>query len=86
MNLLSEIADKLPEFQDYLEYNFEHRKTHFVERSQTKAVPLKMHVDELFYPKDCDNKDSMAVLEKVAAIGIESLKSELENENKATYK
>ena len=48
MNLFSDIPEELPEFQDYLEYQFERRKTHFVEKSQTKAVPLTMLIDELF--------------------------------------
>ena len=86
MNLFSEIAEEIPEFKHYLTYEFEQKKTHFVEKSQSRAVPLKMLVNELFFPADSDNKNSDATLEKVAAVGIQALKDELETKKKATYK
>ena len=82
MNIFSEIAAEIPEFQEHLTYEFVRKKTHFVEKSQTKAVPLKMLVEELFFPQDADNKESTATLEKVAAVGIEALKDELECEKR----
>jgi hypothetical protein len=86
MHIFDEIADELPEFRDFLKYQFEDKKTEFIKSSNTKSVPYKMLLKELFHPADQDNKDSTPMLEEVAAIAIEAIKIELENENKATYK
>ena len=86
MHLFDEIADELPEFKEYLKYQFQDKKTEFIKTSNTKSVPYKMLLNELFHPKDQDNKDSTSTLEEVAKIAIEAMKKELEDPNKATYK
>ena len=45
-----------------------------------------MLLDELFSPKDADNKDSTPVLGEVAKIGVAALQRELEDPKKATYR
>ena len=49
MNIFSDLTAELPEFEAHLTYQFEQKQTHFVEQFQTKDVPLKMLVDELFF-------------------------------------
>ena len=62
------------------------KKTEFISTSQTKSVPYSKLIDELFSPKDDDNKDSTEILEKVATLAMEAMICELENKTKATYK
>jgi hypothetical protein len=86
MHIFDELREELPEFDEFLTQKFEKQQTHRVDKSNTKAIPYKMLIKELFSPQDRDNKDSTPMLEKVAAIGIEAFKDEMENEKKASYK
>ena len=86
MNIFDEIAEEIQDFKMFLEFQFKNKKTEFIAKSKTKSVPYSMLIDELFYPKDDDNKDSTVILETVAKLGIEALLRELEDEKKATYK
>ena len=45
-----------------------------------------MLLKELFHPADHDNKDSTSIVEDVAKIAVQAIKTELEDEKKATYK
>ena len=65
MNMFDDIANEIPEFKDFLEYEFKNKKTEFISASQTKSVPYSKLIDELFSPKDDDNKDSTEILETV---------------------
>ena len=65
-----------------MEYEFENKKSAYVEESKEKAVPLKELVKELFFPENLDNQDSTDTLENIAAIGIAALVVEMENEKK----
>ena len=69
-----------------MEYEFKNKKSEFVEASQTKAVPLKELIKELFSPTNLDNQDSTKMLETITTIGIQALIDELLDEKKATYK
>ena len=84
------IFDKLlidpPKFQAFIDYEFKNKMSEFVQASQTKAVPLKELIKELFAPTNQDNQDSTQMLENIAAIGIQALIDELEDQSKATYK
>lgn len=86
MNIFDDIANEIPEFKEFLEYEFKNKKTEFISASQTKSVPYSKLIDELFSPKDDDNKDSTEILETVAKLGIDAMLCELEDETKATYK
>ena len=86
MHLFDDLANELPEFKDFLKYQFEDEKIEFIAESKTKSVPYKKLIDELFSPKDDDNKDSTVILEKVAMLAIEAILRELEDQTKATYK
>ena len=65
-----------------MEYEFENKKSAYVEESKDKAVPLKELVKELFSPENLDSQDSTDTLEKIASIGIAELVVEVENEKK----
>ena len=82
MNVFDEIASELPEFKEFLQYEFEKKKTEFIASSSTKSVPYSKLIDELFSPKDDDNKDSTEILEKVALLAIEAVLCELEDEKR----
>ena len=69
-----------------MEYEFENKKSAYVEESKEKAVPLKELVKELFSPENLDNQDSTDTLENIAAIGFAALVVEMENIKKPTYK
>ncbi|KAL7538818.1 hypothetical protein ACHAXR_008923 [Thalassiosira sp. AJA248-18] len=86
MHIFDGIADELPEFKDYLQHQFQHKKTEFIKSSNTKSVPYKMLPKELFHPADHDNKDSASILEVVAKIAVQAIKKEPEDENKSTNK
>ena len=60
----------------------ETKKTEFIASSSTKSVPYSKLIDELFSPKDDDNKDSTEILEKVALLAIEAVLCELEDEKR----
>ena len=59
-----------------MEYEFK-KKSEFVEASQTKTVPLKELIKELFLPTNHDNQDSTEMLETITTIGIQALVDEL---------
>ena len=86
MSIFDEIAKEIPDFQTFLEFQFKNKNTEFIATSKTTSVPYCMLIDELFSPKDDDNKDSTEILETVAKLGIEALVCELEDEKKATYR
>ena len=86
LHIFDELRDELPEFKAFLEYEFDNKKSAYVEESNEKAVPLKEIFKELFSPENLDNQDSTDILEKIAAIGIVALVVKMENEKKATYK
>ncbi len=65
---------------------FETKTTEFAQKSQTKAVPYKELLKELFEPADQDNKDSMEILEIVGTVAENALLYELEDQKKATWK
>ena len=70
MNLFGDIASEVPEFKEFLQYEFEKKKTNFIASSSTKSVPYSKLIDEFFSPKYDDNKDSTEILEKVALLVI----------------
>ena len=78
--------EELPEFEAHMEYEFKNKKSEFVEASQTKAVPLKELIKELFSPTNLDNQDITKMLETITIIGIQALIDELLDKKKATYK
>ena len=68
-----------------MEYEFKNKKSEFVKASQTKAVPLKELIKELFSPTNLGNQDSTKMLETITTIGTQALIYELLDEKKATY-
>ena len=86
MDIFSELANEIEELNDYLTREFEVKTSHYVKKSKTKAVPMKMLIEELMTPSNCDNKKSTLMLEKIARIGIQALRDELEDKKKTTYK
>ena len=73
LHIFDKLCNDLPEFNTFFEYEFENKKSAFVEKSKEKAVPLKELVNELFSPENLDNQDSTDTLEKIAAIRIAAL-------------
>ena len=69
-----------------MEYEFKNKKSEFVEASQTKAVPLKEIIKELFSLTNLDNQYSTKMLETITTIGIQALIDEILDKKKATYK
>ena len=86
LHIFDKLRDELPEFKEFLDYEFENKKSAYVEERKDKAVPVKELVNELFSPENLDSQDSIEALEKIAAIGIAALVVEMENEKKATHK
>ena len=86
MNLFDDIAEEIPEFKEFLTYEFEKKQTEFIASSETQSIPYSKLIDELFNPQDDDNKDSTVILEKVGSLGIETFVGEIEDETKATNK
>ena len=72
MNLFDNIAEEIPEFKEFLTYEFEKKQTEFIASSKTQSIPYSRLIDELFNPQDDDNKDSTVILEKVGSLGIET--------------
>ena len=58
LHIFNDLREELQEFEAHLEYEFKNKKSEFVEASQTKAVPLKDLIKELFSPTKLDNQDS----------------------------
>ena len=67
MHLFNNLHKELLDFDAYLTSEFQVRKSHYIKKSNTTAVPIKMLIKELFTPADPDNQDSIEMLEKVAA-------------------
>ena len=86
LHIFDELAEEIPEFKAHLDYEFENKMTEFVKISETKPVPNKELIKELFSPTDADNIDSTKVLEKITATGIQAMVDELVDESKASYK
>ena len=82
LHIFDELRDELPEFKALLEYEFQNKKSAYVEESKENAVPLKEIVKELLSPENLDNQDSTDTLEKIAAIGIAALVVEMKDEKK----
>ena len=66
MHIFDDIADELPPFREYIDLMFTKKSSNYVVKRDDKALPYSMLLDELFSPKDVDNKDSTPVLEGVA--------------------
>ena len=86
LGLWDDIALELPEFRKYLDEMHENRMTKFIPETTHKTMPYKKLITELFDPQDDDNKESTSMLEDVALIGIEAIRTELLDQTKATYK
>ena len=57
-----------------------------IPESEHKTIPYKKFIIELFDPQDGNSKESTSVLEDVALIGIDAIRTELLDKTKATYK
>ena len=55
LHIFDEFLEELPEFKTFIEYEYENKMSDFVVASNTKAVPLKELVKELFSPTNLDN-------------------------------
>ena len=86
MDMFDELAEEIPEFKEFLDHEFKIKKTEFIKSSQTKSISYSMLIEELFSPKDDDNKDSTEILLIVAKLAMEAMVVELEDKTKATYK
>ena len=60
--IFDDLLEELPKFEAHLEYEFKNNKSEFVEAFQTKAVPLKKLIKELFSPTNLDNQDITEML------------------------
>ena len=69
--------DELPEFKDYMDYQCKDRTSNYSVSSNTREVPLKKLIKEIFAPTGCDNQDISNVLEKLTVIDIQELLDEL---------
>eukprot|EP00957_Ditylum_brightwellii_P185647 14134773-Ditylum_brightwellii.AAC.1 len=58
------------------------KKTQNVIKSNTKAVQLKLLLEELFIPQNIDNKEATSMLEVVGAIAIKAIIVELEDKKR----
>ena len=86
LQIWDDIASELTEFREYLDEMHENRMTKFIPESKHKTIPYKNLIAELFDPQDDDNRESTSMLEDVALIGIEAIRTELLDKKKATYK
>ena len=55
LHIFDELRDELLKFKALLEYEFENKKSAYVEESKEKAVPIKELFKELFSPENLDN-------------------------------
>ena len=69
MFIFQHMVEELPEFKEFLVYV----------KSQTKAFTLEKLVEELFSPKDRDNKDRTNMLEKLGTIDVKYMLKEIED-------
>ena len=58
LHILDDLLEELPDFEAHLDYEFKNKKSEFIETLQTKAVPLKELIKELFLPTKLDNQDN----------------------------
>jgi hypothetical protein len=89
MGLMDEFADDLPPFKEYLTHKFEHEKRSFFASSSSsseKVCPLKDLRQELFHPRDQDNKESTPMLEELAVIAAQAWIDELVDDHKGTWR
>ena len=86
LQICDDLLEELPEFQAHLEYEFKNNKSEFFEALQTKAVPLKELIKELFSPTNPYNQDSTEMLVTITTIGTQALIDELLDEKKSAYK
>ena len=85
MGMMQPWQDELPPFAEYIHHQFECKQTRLVADSNSIAVPYKLLKDEVFSPKDQDNKDSTTMLEKLAPLMAQAWIDELMDTSKATY-
>jgi hypothetical protein len=85
MGMMQPWQDKLPPFAEYMHHQFECKQTRLVANSNSKAVPHKLVKDELFSPKDQDNKDSTTMLETLAPIMAQAWIDEMMDTRKVTH-
>ena len=86
MHIFDELAEELPPFRDYLKLMFKEKTSDYVVKREEKAIPYDMLLEELFSPRDVDNRGSTPVLEAVTKIGVGALQRELEDPKKATFR
>ena len=86
LHIFDNLLEELPDFEAHLEYEFKNKKFELVEASQTKAVPLKEIIKELFSMTNLNNQDITKMLETITTIGTQALIYELLDEKKAKYK
>ena len=65
---------------------FKEKASDYVVKREEKAIPYDMLLEELFAPRDADNRDSTPVLEDVDKIGVAALQRALEDPKKATFR
>jgi len=51
MNLFDDMANEIPEFKEFLTYEFKKKQTEFIALSKTKSIPYSKLIDELFTRK-----------------------------------
>ena len=56
MGMFDELAEELPEFQQYLTCTFETQRTEFISKSGSKTTTWKRLIEKLCLPQDKDNK------------------------------
>ena len=60
-----------------MDYQCEDQTSHYAASSNTREVPLKKLIKEIFAPTGRDNQDISNVLEKLTVIDIQELLDEL---------
>ena len=83
MRIMTEFANKLPPFKDFLTRKFENQQTKCF-ASSFKTVPLKEWYRELFYSTDQDNKDNTFMMEHLTAVASQAWIDELMDSTKGT--
>ena len=76
MHIYDPLIHELPEFKDYMDYQYEYLTSHYAASSKTREVPLKKLLKELLNPTDRDNQEITNVPEKIGVIGIRELLDE----------
>ena len=70
MHIYEPLIDELTEFKYYIDYQWEDWTSNYAASSNTRELPLKKLIKELFTPTYRDNQDSTNFLEKITIIGI----------------